>query len=451
MRLPAAEPSQFSVGDAIRNDIQGDYIYMYPPRQAYRPMNSNQMADAIEESLGVTSDEPLNLYVHFPFCRQICKFCNLYSVVTDGDDDFYRLYVSAVIKEMSFWASRTQGRKIDTIYLGGGTPSLLAIDQLDAVLAAVESHWKTSRQEVSEVALEVAPDTVDGKRMRDLHSIGINRINIGLQSTHDNELRDIGRTHGFEVAKKTIEDSLSIGFSNVCVDLIYGLPNQTLDDWFLNVSEVIRMGPATICAYPLTVRPKTGFGRRCVSPDGSAQYAKYDLALFELEAAGYKQETHVRYIRDSSGGYRQKSNHWMGQDILGIGAGARGYLRTVDYRNRYSVLRRRDALTRYLADVDVLGIAFDSGMRLSVDEQARRMLILGLQALNIGQFEARFGAPRAAAYRQELLELLDLRLVEIDEGIIRLTASGQKYRDVAVLKFFSSSVWNLASAFDYHE
>ena len=164
-----------------------------------------------------------------------------------------------------------------------------------------------------------------------MRDIGITRVNLGLQTTSDEGLHRIGRRHGFVLARKSIENAIASGFKNVCVDLIYGLPEQSDSDWRNIVLDVLELRPPTICAYPLTLRPNTGFARKGMTLIGSQQYSKYEIALQLLGEAGYAQETHVRYIIPGVGGYRQKENHWAGQDIIGIWSGCcRGYLRYCD-------------------------------------------------------------------------------------------------------------------------
>ena len=305
---------------------------------------------------------------------------------------------------------------------------------------------------MGEVSLEVAPDTVDAEKLKALRDAGINRVNLGLQSADDLAIQQIGRRHDFVRAKESIENAMKAGFDNVCVDLIYGLPGQNILAWEASVAAVIDMQPHTICAYPLTRRPYTGFSR--ISEDfviDAMQYEKYSIALSMLDGAGYKQETHVRYVRDASGGYRQKANHWAGQDIIGVGAGGRGYLRTVDYRNGYSVRNRKRALTGYIERVEKNEMPYDSGFQLTPDEQIRRSVVLGLMCLDRTAFKCRFKCDVIDLFPDEFAELDALGLVRIDSHSLRLSPAGMKYRDIIVLKFFSDDVWNRILDFDYSE
>jgi oxygen-independent coproporphyrinogen III oxidase len=450
MKLLAESPEKVNVERLIDDQVQGDYIYMYPPRQAYYPMPNGWLTGLVAESLEKTSALPLNLYLHYPFCRQICGFCNLYSVVARPGEPFAE-YVDLLGREMRHYSALTEGRPIDTIYLGGGTPSILPVAELDRSLSLIEKTFLVDRRNVAEVAIEVAPDTVNKDRLKQFSDIGINRINLGLQTTSDASLHQIGRRHGFSAVSQVIYDAMNCGFDNVCIDLIYGLPQQTVDQWRTIVDDALAFRAPTICAYPLTLRPNTGFAHRTIQLSGSAQYLKYEIARQKFGDAGYTQETHVRYIEPAKGGYRQKQNHWAGQDVLGIGAGARGYLRDCDYRNGYSIRRRRDALDAYYEQASGGEWVAMSGFYLNTDERMRRRVILGLLALNRDHFRTEFAVDVVDVFSEQFDCLKRLDLVVIDQDRIYLTDRGRKYRDLIVQLFFSGEVWKRIADFDYME
>ncbi|TCO13512.1 oxygen-independent coproporphyrinogen-3 oxidase [Kribbella steppae] len=450
MKLLADSPQDVDIRALMSSDTQGDYIYMYPPRQAYSTIDGRTATSVIDKSLEHTQHDPVNLYLHFPFCKQICKFCNLYAVPL-GDDSLFDAYVTMLEREMQSWSARIGGRPIDTVYLGGGTPSLLPVDALDRVLRGIEKTFSVDMDSVAEVALEVAPDTVDARKLHDLQGIGINRVNLGLQSATDEEIRSIGRRHGFDRAQRSIVDALEAGFGNVCIDLIYGLPGQSVESWIATLEKVVALSAPTVCAYPLTLRPGTGFGRRGVSIEGHDQYRKYELARDVLRSVGYEQETHVRYVVAGVGGYRQKVNHWAGQDIVGLGAGARGYLHRLDYRNGYSLRRRKSALVTYMEDMTDGRCPIRSGFELDPDERLRKALILGLLNLDRRRVVTHHGVDPVDAFPGIFDELTSLDLAQVDDDRIALTEAGRKFRDLVVQLFFSSDVWKRIKEFDYSE
>jgi oxygen-independent coproporphyrinogen III oxidase len=449
MKLLADSPEKVDVERLIHDQVQGDYIYMYPPRQAYYPIDRDWLESLVASSLASTAGQALNLYVHFPFCRQICGFCNLYSVVSRPDEPFSG-YVDLVGHETRRWAHRTVGRPVDTIYLGGGTPSILPVGELDRCLANIEQAFRIDRRKVTEVAIEVAPDTINKAKLHDFVAIGINRVNLGLQTTSESGLHLIGRRHGFSEVSQVIHDAMMSGFDNVCIDLIYGLPEQSLGQWQHIVEDILEFGAPTICAYPLTLRPNTGFAHKTITLDGSDQYRKYEIAREILTAAGYIQETHVRYVIPARGGYRQKQNHWAGQDVLGIGAGARGYLRDCDYRNGYSIRRRRAALESYYA-LEQQDWSATSGFYLDEDERMRRRVVLGLLDLDRSQFRAEFDTDVVDVFGEQFATLQRLALATVTDDDVRLTHRGRMYRDLLVQMFFSRDVWKRISDFNYME
>jgi oxygen-independent coproporphyrinogen-3 oxidase len=329
---------------AIREEIRADYVYMYPPRQAYRPMPAGvDMRHHVAESLRYSNS--IDLYFHFPFCKQVCSFCNLFTSGTSRREVFDK-YIDAMIRELLSFAEWIRGKRVETLYFGGGTPSLMSASQIARVIVAAEELTGSSVADVREVSLEVAPDTVDALALRELRSIGVNRINLGVQSTEDDVLRGIGRAHNKKIPFAALESALKVGFDNVCVDLIYGLEGQTAESWRRSVTEVCVLRPETICLYPLTLRPMTAYHRGGYTVlDSKEQFAKYDIGLQIVQDAGYKQQTHVRYVRAEKGGYLQKENHWRMHNVLGIGAGARSYLWYCDLRNGYSLNDRQRVIS----------------------------------------------------------------------------------------------------------
>jgi oxygen-independent coproporphyrinogen-3 oxidase len=441
------ETSAVEIAAQLRDDITADYVYMYPPRQAYRPVPAAQLDAAVSRSLA--RDEALNLYVHVPFCRQICTFCNLYAIVS-RDESLFDRYVDAVVAESLWYAPHAAGRQVDTLYLGGGTPSQLSPAQLDRLMTGLERALAFERSAVIEVALEVAPDTVTPQRLAEYRAIGINRVNLGLQTAIDGELRGIGRRQNAQAATASVAAAVAAGFDNVCVDLIYGLEGQTLEAWRASVDAAITLGPPTICAYALTLRPRTGYAARGYTTVAPAdQYRKYDYAHEALTGAGYTQETHVRWSRAAIGGYVQKANHWALGTVLGLGAGARGYLWDCDYRNGYSSRSRTPILREWFERVARVGHGRLDGYLMDLDERLRKATILGLGRLDLAWARDLLGEDPAERFALELTALERAGAVTVDSKFVRLTALGRRHRDVVVQPFFSDEVRAAVAGYDY--
>jgi oxygen-independent coproporphyrinogen-3 oxidase len=440
-----------SVRELLDGDEHADYVYMYPPRQAYRALSpevTRQFPDLVERSLAQSAE--INLYVHVPFCRQICNFCNLYAL-NEGKDEFQH-YVDTVLREATAYAALADRKQVASLYLGGGTPSLLSPAQVEQLVQGLlERFSRTPEHLPEESALEVDPNTVDVRKLRDFRMAGVNRINLGYQSFISAEVAALGRNRPEESGAYLLEQALSVGFANVCVDLIYGLANQTDASWQASVRQVAELGPETICAYALTLRPHTGYDRRgYLVVSGSTLRSRYAMASDILTDFGYRQETHVRWVRDG-GGYLQKANHWALQNILGFGAGARSYLWHLDFRNGYSVRHRRSPLRAYDARVFAADFAADSGFLMSDDERRRKMAALNIQALDRHRFAQMFGTDPLTAFPEVLGPLIDAGVLRVDQDRIWIPPELMGDRDILAQFFFSPEVRRRIEEFNYDE
>ncbi|AWW37789.1 coproporphyrinogen dehydrogenase [Streptomyces sp. AS58] len=449
MQVHIEAPESGSTVLARAGAVHADYMYMYPPRQTYRPLalSPAELEAKLRASFG--RSDVLNLYVHVPFCRQICSFCNLYTTTGEGTD--HREYTTAVLEEASRYTRFTEPKTVATLYFGGGTPSLLAPELLGAMTERLLADFSAPGTPApSEIALEVDPATVDQARLRDLRQAGINRVNLGYQSLVPEEVTRIGRREG---ARRTqaLEIALGTGFDNVCVDLIYGLERQTDDAWRTSVRTVAAMAPQTVCAYPLTTRPLTSYGKRGYTfVPAETLYRRYDIAHELLTAAGYRQETHVRWVR-GGGGYVQKVNHWRMQNVLGLGAGARSYLWELDTRNGYSLRSRGDALHSYLRAAGTDTLPITDGYLMTDEERRRKAVVLNLLHLDRSWFTSLFGTDPVEAFPVEFACLADAGICEIGPSEIRLTAHGTRIRDLAVQMFISPEVRDRLGKFSYSE
>jgi oxygen-independent coproporphyrinogen-3 oxidase len=428
--------------------VRCDYVYTYPPRQAYAPLGADLEVRRVIE-LSVQRDPRLNLYLHFPFCRQICSFCNLYATPTSGTE-IYQKYVELVQAEIAMRAPVLEGREIRSVYLGGGTPSLLSARLLDRVLSTLQQKLGFELGAVPEVAIEVSPDTASREYLTQLRSIGITRVNLGMQTSLANGLRSIGRRYEINTNEEAIEGALQAGFRNVCIDLIYGLPGQSEDDWSKTVHWAVCRRPETICAYPLTVRSGTRYGLARHETKAEDQYRRYDIADHMLRAAGYHRETHVRWVLPGRGGYKQKQYHWACENVIGFGAGARSYLWGADLRNGYSLRPRKAALRSYEHRVNSGEDPATDGFVMTDDERQRKAAVLGLIELDGRAYHAAHGTNLHDLFPDELALLEGMHLIERrDAASYRLTDKGVRHRDVIVQIFFSDRVARRVSEYQY--
>jgi oxygen-independent coproporphyrinogen-3 oxidase len=436
---------------AIQAGAYSDYIYMYPPRQAYRKLDSEslEIRSTVRQALEERND--INLYVHVPFCAQICRFCNLYTTAIH-DSEIYSEYVDRVISEVEGYASANivpASPRWRTLYFGGGTPSALPLDLLGALLSAIRSRFDI--RDIEETAIEVAPETVTADYLEGLRGLGFDRVSMGFQSTSSAELRSIGRSYSADKQAEIAATAIGLGFRNLCLDLIFGLPGQDERSWRNSLQSVIAMRPHTICCYQWTSRPNTGFQRMGLDrPPGPELRNLYYIACRELEEAGYTQETHVRWISDG-GGYLQKQYHWGLQNLLGLGAGARSYFWNVDLRNGYSLKNRKSALQTYIKTKGIGWEATPEGYPMPEDERRRKAVILGLHSLDRGWFRNLFGIDARDLFSDEINGLEQRSLVEVSTDSIKLTRKGTAYRDLVVQLFFSTRARELTREWRYDE
>lgn len=267
--------------------------------------------------------EPLSLYVHVPFCQARCTYCAFNTYV--GLDDLIPAYVTAVTGEMAQLAEVVEPHApAHTLYLGGGTPSLLAPGQVAAIIAGARAQFALRVD--AEVTLEANPGTIDVARLAAYREAGVIRLSLGVQSVHPAELRLFGRRHTARQAHEALLAAREAGFDEVSADLIYGAPRQTLAGWQETLQEVTAWGPEHVSLYSLTAEPGTplqaAIGRgRLPAPDDELAADMYDAARGWLATAGYRQYEIANWARP---GHESRHNrqYWLNAPYLGLGAGA---------------------------------------------------------------------------------------------------------------------------------
>ena len=282
---------------------------------------------------------PLSLYVHIPWCLKKCPYCDFNSHEKRGELPEGE-YVDALIADVESSVPNVYGRKLHTIFIGGGTPSLFAPASIDRLLTAVRTHLPVDPD--AEITMEANPGTFELERFRGFRAAGVNRLSIGVQSFDDRMLAAIGRVHGADEARRAVDSALGI-FPTVNVDVMYALPGQALEQALADVAEAVRMGPPHVSAYHLTLEPDTHFHRfppELPADDVAADMQEGIEAL--LAEAGYGHYETSAFARPGHRA-RHNVNYWSFGDYLGIGAGAHGKL---SFRDRIvREVRQRKPLT----------------------------------------------------------------------------------------------------------
>ncbi|HMG92227.1 MAG TPA: radical SAM family heme chaperone HemW [Chryseolinea sp.] len=264
------------------------------------------------------------LYIHIPFCKQACYYCDFF--FSTNQEQRVQL-VQALTSEIALQKDYLSGEILETIYVGGGTPSILLASELNEILEAVHRNFSVSDR--PEITLEANPDDLTKEKLDALYDAGVNRLSIGVQSFDDRVLKSLNRPHDNLMARCCIEDARSTGFENISIDLIYAIPQRPDEDWGKDIYETLKISPQHISAYSLTIEEKTVFGKwtkqgkmQPVDDDSSAR--QLALLIDHLESANYEQYEVSNF---SKPGFQSmhNSNYWKNGKYLGIGPSAHSY------------------------------------------------------------------------------------------------------------------------------
>lgn len=289
------------------------------------------------------------IYIHIPFCKKLCHYCDFYHLVsTSNMDAFYE----AIIKEASIMKDYAGNEPVSTIYIGGGTPSVCSVKDIDTILNHIVKVFPT--EETSEITIELNPDDVTSEYLKGLKSLGINRVSMGIQSWRDTDLKMLNRRHDSSVAASALKSVFRAGFENVTIDLIYGIPGMTLSDWESNLDLSFSYDIKHLSAYHLTIEPGTVFGKMRdknllseIEEEDSA--SQFNMLIEKSEAAGF---IHYEISNFGREGYfsRHNSNYWKQVPYIGLGPSAHsfnGYSRQWNVSNLKSYIRSVNEGTAY--------------------------------------------------------------------------------------------------------
>lgn len=274
----------------------------------------------------------VGVYLHIPFCRSKCDYCDFYSM--PAGDDLMDRYQKALLTQIKSMVPRLKGRTVDTIYIGGGTPSYYGEKRLRELLGYLQRHLSVAKN--AEITVECNPDTVDLKSMIRLRKAGVNRISLGMQSADPDQLRCVHRVHDPQQVIWAVEDIRAAKIENLSLDLIYGLPGQSIDSWTDTIRAALALHPDHLSCYGLKVEEGTPLARRVDEegdmdlPDGDSQADFYLAAVDQIQRAGFRQYEISNFARTGMES-RHNLKYWMGREYAGFGPGAHSYLDGVRY------------------------------------------------------------------------------------------------------------------------
>lgn len=314
----------------------------------------------------------LGLYIHIPFCHSKCDYCDFYSVA--GTDDRMKAYQKALLRHLKETAPRTINCTIDTVYFGGGTPSYYGEQRLRPLLQTVQKFFPLSN--TAEITLEANPDSMDLKSLDRLHRDGFNRISIGMQSADDRQLTALGRPHNFAQTQEAVAAARQAGFDNLSLDLMFGLPGQTMEDWKASLRAAVDLDPEHISCYALKLEENTPlYARRSTLelPDDDTQADMYLLMVSLLKEAGYAQYEISNFAKPGKES-RHNLKYWKLGEYIGLGPGAHS-----DFDGcRYSFLAN---LNTYIEGITTGATLVDSFEEIPARERQGEYLMLRLRTV----------------------------------------------------------------------
>lgn len=364
----------------------------------------------------------IGLYIHIPFCKHKCAYCDFVSFAQKEDN--IEEYIKKLIEEIKM--ENLEQYKITTIYIGGGTPSFIKSKYIVQILNSI------NKQYAEEITIEVNPGTVTKQKLFDYYNAGINRLSIGLQSTHNEILKELGRIHTYEEFLETYNLAKQIGFTNVNIDLIIGLPEQKQRNVEETLEKILKLNPNHISVYSLILEEGTELENKVNKgilklPSEEEERKMYWLVKNKLQELRYK---HYEISNFAKPGFESKHNLncWEQKEYIGVGLAAHSYLNKTRYSNT-------ENLKKYLENISQNRIIHE--VQKQEDEQKEYML-LGLrkiEGVNIRNFKNKFIQNPIYLYREELDKLVKNKLIEIDTNYIKLTKKGIDFANLVWEEF----------------
>lgn len=362
------------------------------------------------------------VYIHIPFCHQICNYCDFNKVFFHNQpvDE----YIEAVGKEIAMAVNNMpeQFENIETIYLGGGTPTALSPNQISRLLELIAKHLNI---DVIEFTAEANPDELTIEKLRALKNGGVNRLSLGVQSFDQQLLQKLGRTHTNDDVYKAIDNAIAVGFQNINIDLMYGLPGQSIELWEDTLEKALLLNLPHYSAYSLIVEPKTifyiQFSKGMLHLPPEEQEAKmYDLLMERMEDSGLSQYEISNFAKE---GFQSLHNkiYWDNDEYAGFGAGAHGYMNGIRYSN-YGPIKK------YLQSIHMGQLPILHRHQVSINEKCEEEMFLGLrknEGVSYQQFEKKIGFSLNEKYGEIISKLMDDGLVMEEEGRVKLTRKGR--------------------------
>ena len=370
----------------------------------------------------LSGDGRLGIYIHIPFCMSKCAYCDCYSFVPE-EEDIYEKYTAALCAHMAYYKDAAKDRTVDTVFIGGGTPTVMPTECLLKILGSVKKNFNLKKN--AEISIEVNPATADKRKFSRLRRHGVNRVSIGLQSANANELKSLSRIHSRDEFEECFKAARDAKIENINVDLMFGIPNQSVDSLLYSLDYVTRLHPEHISLYDLKIEPNTVFGRlkdRLPLPDEDAEYSMYMKAISMLERRGFRQYEISNFAKEGKA-CRHNLRYWNCEEYLGFGPAAHSFFNST----RFSFVRD---LGKYISGVE--NMVQTESITRDLEEISGRagmgeyiMLRMRLcEGISFKEFYRRFGCDFLKMYGEKLDFYIRNRYMrETREGVC-LTPAG---------------------------
>ena len=398
---------------------------------------------------------PLSIYIHIPFCKKKCLYCDFLSAPACGQER--ESYVKALLREISVMAKKTSAYEVISVFFGGGTPSLLNRSQMERIMSAIRKGYCLAQD--CEITIECNPATADYDKLAFFKACGINRLSIGLQSANDKELKELGRIHNYKQFLATFEAARKAGFTNINIDIMSALPGQTFESYTDTLQKVISLNPEHISAYSLIIEEGTPFYdryRELELPDEDTERKMYHVTKTILEKAGYLRYEISNYAKKN---YECRHNltYWMGIPYLGFGIGAASYFQGYRFKNgqdiqKYEELfsnnrslmlqsagqKESQCMQSNVAGQMIFHNFHEEIQCLSVEEQMEEFMFLGLRlkrGISIHEFEQCFGKKLEEVYGSVIERFIMDKLLLNRGGRICLSQKGTDVANYVMSEF----------------
>ena len=374
--------------------------------------------------------DKISLYIHIPFCAQKCLYCDFPSFARK--DYLRKAYIEALNKEIISLREKHNNLEINTIFIGGGTPSVLESDELECLLKEVA---KLNMAKDIEYSMECNPGNLTEEKLEVMKKYGVNRISMGLQAKQDNLLKGLGRIHNYKTFKENFLLAKKVGFNNINVDLMFGLPNQRLNEWEETLREIISLEPAHISAYSLIIEEGTAFynlyeNDKLKLPTEEEERKMYHLAKKILEENGFNQYEISNYAKEGKE-CRHNLAYWNMDNWIGVGSAAASYINGKRIKNISSV-------EEYINSINEKGEAVEEIINNSKNDNIEEFMFMGLRKINgidENEFKKRFSMNINDVYGEILNKYIDEGLLIRESGRIFLSEKGIEISNVIMADF----------------